>query len=217
MACLLFCYGYTNAQYVEARPPGEGIFLKASIGRSIALDYVEMTFTNPSGAYGELSMGPGAGYNLLFGTGMRSKFFDFELLLEESMLLGYATSLGNGNTVTFSSSFFKTNLYGTGYLKIPYKEGHNAFRIGVGPFMTFPGKFKAKLDGDKLGYARYAPKMGYNIDLNLLIEAKTVYVSPGLRLKISELESTEITFTENQDKIEHFDISSIDFYLALQF
>jgi|GEM_PF-1875820 len=199
----------------RSKPLPGGIYLKAQAGRGFSLNHEKMTF-NTSGSYADMNFGPGAGFNLSFGTGLRSKVFDAELLLEESLVFGFSASTGSGGSVTSSASFFKTNLYGVGYLKIPMSRG-NYFRMGIGPFISFPGKYKAKLDGSKLGYAKYNSAVGYVIDLNVLLEAKTVYVNPGLRFKSAKTDSKEITFTQNQSNLTSLNLSSVDIYLAIQF
>lgn len=207
-----------SGQYkiTELTPTPGGIYLKAMTGRGFSLSTERLNFNSSRGAYANLELGPGAGLNLAFGTGLRTKHCDFELLLEESMIFGFSASTGSNGSVTMSTSFLKTNVYGMGYFKIPLKK-NNFFRLGGGSFLNFPGKFKVKLDGDKLGYAQYSSNVGFLGDLNIMIAAKTVYVNPGLKLKIANIDSRKITFTENQDKLNQLDISSIDLYLALQF
>lgn len=215
---LITLISYTvQAQFVPQATEENGLFLKASVGKGIGIGFHDLSFFTNSGAYADITVAPGAGYNFAFGTGIRSKFFDFELQLEESIMFAFIASYGSGGNVTFSCSMLKTHLFGIGYFKIPMKKNDNYLRIGGGPFLTFPARFNAKLDGTRLGHAKYDPSLGYSIDINLVIDAKSFYLVPGLRLKISELQSNEITFYDNLETLSNYDISSIDFYLAVQF
>lgn len=197
----------------------EGLSVKFFIGRGIGFDYFDLSFSNGPLRTADMRWSPGAGYNLGIGTTLQTSQFDFDLLLEESIIFGYQSSTGFSSagsyTESFKSSLFKTNIYATAYLNLFNRSSLNKLRVGAGPVLMLPGKFRVAVDGESKGYSAYNKEIGYQFDTNMVFPLRRFSLNPGLRAKFIHLDSNRNTFNENSEKLNRLNASSIDFYLAI--
>jgi hypothetical protein len=200
--------------YGQIPPSNEGVFLKAGmVLRGIGFSSENLQFGSTS-----FDVQAGNGLKIFFGTGIGTKFFDFELTAEQSLSFGFFAQSNNNGTSSSSITMWQTNLYATGLFKIPTKK-ENFFRFGAGPMLTFPGKLKVTIDGTSQGEVNYTSSLGSHVVADLMISAKKVFINPGIRLNFSELSSSSTTFTDldNIEEVKQTGIGSLNLYMLVRF
>lgn len=205
----------SHSQSMHTEKKGVVVNVALSTSRGFVTHGWEFDHTN--GSELKIVFPPGSGAGIGAGVGLWLNKFDFELQFDQTFLAAYSASAsGSSGLQTGGYQFHKTNVYGTAYVKFP-GEGKVGYRLGLGTWLVMPGNFVLKIDGDEVGRAVYRPTFGGLVDGNMVIRVKEVCLIPGLRIKIGQAVSSNMTFDQHQDSLDRFDVSAMNVYFALAF
>lgn len=217
---LLFILGalLSHAQFQSS---DDGVYMKIGMGNSRSFQASKMTFDDHNGRPIDLVLLPGGGINLCLGAGIQTKKIDYEFNVMPNMIIGYSTTAStssqgsstNSNMISLTKFYFIGNVL----YKISLKKEWNYFRIGGGMHLVSPSKLDIKVDGTSIGTATYNKAGGAQIILDWVIQLKSIHINPGVHTLISNLKSNEITFLENEDKLDQLNISGINFFIGIIF
>lgn len=210
---------FTFAQFKSSSE--DGVYMKIGVGTSRGFGGIGNTFTDDNGHQIKFVLAPGAGINFQLGAGINTPKFDYEIAIDQfaNVLYSSNTTISNSGTTTVkvSSTFFRTYLSGSILYKFPLKKEENSFRLGGGPHLIMPSKYKNSLNDYSFGYASYKNSVGIQIIGDWMLHLKKLNLNPGLCLRISSIESDKITFTENQADYQNLNIIGLNLFAAFIF